>query len=599
MKNSLTRAIIVLVVLVTSAVLLSNGKYLNIGECRWYTEQYDFPDILAIAKKRANPVLAVYSASWCGPCQDFIKNILTVTEFQTVEKEAVLLFIEFTTEAGKKLVEKHKVSKFPTLKLFSTRGAELDTELPGDSVDSILQWVRQTKVKEKYLNRLEKNPADWEALFKATEQRKKSLYSSDQYESTISLLRKALAVTKDDGSLDRQRAYERLADYLYLTMINKQGERRRKYALEHNEEFTRIIRAYYPAKFRYDLKGHNPLARWIDWLIAAGNHREAITIFEDSPATLRKDFDPYKDINLLGSIIKSYLYLNQEKKTGVWLDKIDKSYETNLKKAGLQSPPLTYLKILLDMIEYTHTQGNKPGENKYIDKLLKVLADTGDKVDHRVLYKSFPDFEKIIDFFYRRDMKAEVNKIAAILNRMINSFDDENYQAFASIRLAKRYGVFVEEALKKLYKKKKIMFQGGDTYLVVNSAVLLSKKGEHKRAYSLIIGKYEQVISDKKIDKNSLSNTLNNLAWALVEMGAIDRKSLEIAQKSVELDKNGHNLDTLATIYAGLGNFRDAVKTGRIALQLTASEDEQIMIEEKLENWQKELNLSNNKKNKK
>ncbi|MCI0471181.1 MAG: thioredoxin family protein, partial [Candidatus Aminicenantes bacterium] len=359
MKSSFTWAFILLVVLAASAVLLSHGKYYIIGECRWYTEQNDFPEVLAIAKKRAKPVLAVYSASWCGPCLDFIKNILTAKEFQKIEKEALLLFIEFTAEEGKKLVEKHKVSKFPTIKLFSNEGVDLETDLPGESVNSILQWVRQAVEKGKYLKRLGKNPADWEALFKATKQRKKSLYSSSQYDSTIALLRKALAVTGDADSLNRQRVYERLADYLYLTMINKQGERRRKYALEYNDEFTRIIRAYYPDKFRYDLKKNNPLVMWIDWLTTIDSHRDAITIFEDSKTVQEENFDPYENLNLMGSIIKSYLFLNQEKKAAVWLDKIDKAYENNLKKAGLQAPPLTYFKILQHSIEYTHRKNNR------------------------------------------------------------------------------------------------------------------------------------------------------------------------------------------------------------------------------------------------
>ena len=542
-----------------------------------------------IAKKSAKPVLAFYSASWCGPCQRVKKNILEKKEFRAIEKEAILLFIEFTEKCGRKYIDKHKIRKFPTLKLFSPEGVEWATDVPGETVQSVYQWVRQVKEKQKLIVRLKKNPTDWDTLFKATERINKTPYTSDQYEPTIALLRNALEAAGNTEEFNRQRTYERLADYLYLTMTNKLGPRSRRYARQYKEEFTRIIHSYYPDKFRFELKERHALAMWINWLTRAGDYKAAVEVFENSLRRRNKKPDPANSIELLEGIIKSYLSLDRKKQALMWFKKIESSYKSHIKKHGLTSPPLTYLKILLAIIAYEYNKGNKPAQKRYTGKLHRLLEITAEKVDGKTLYKSFPDLEYSIDFFHRKGMKGEVKKIAVKFEQIINSFEDESCKKFITIRMAKKYGVFVDRALEILTGLKLSMYPGTDTYTLVTKAVLLSKKGEREKYRRLIIRRYKKIKNSHDLSNLSRSKTLNILAWATFEMGAVDQTSLQMAKESAELYKNCHNLDTLATIYAELGNFREAIQTGREALRLAIRESEQVMIEKKLARWQQNV----------
>ncbi|MFC2155245.1 thioredoxin family protein [Acidobacteriota bacterium] len=587
MKNSF-RATIVIIMMI-SVNLFSLEKQIKIGECRWHTGQNDFGVILEIAKKNMKPILAFYSASWCGSCQRIIKDILKAKEFRTIEKEAILLFIEFTEKGGKKYIDKYKVRKFPTLKLFSPEGDEWATDIPGETVRSIYQWVRQVKEKQKLVVRLEKKPTDWESLFKATERTNKTPYSSDQYIPIINLLRNALEAAGDSGGTNRQRAYERLADYLYVTMTNKLGPRSRSYAGKYKEEFTRIIRSYYPDRFRYELKDRRALVMWINWLTTAGDYKAAVRVFENALRRKEKKPDPGKNIELLEGIIKSYLSLGREKEALIWFNEIESSFNNDIKKQDFTSPPLTYLKVLREIIDYESDKGNHSAQKKYVGKLHQVLAVTAERVDGKTLYKSFPDLESCIDLFHRKGMKKELKKIAVTFQQIINSFEDESCEKFITIRMAKKYGVFVDRALEMLTDSKLSMYPGINTYILINKAVLLSKKGERKKSHQFIIQRYKKIQSSRDLSNLARSKALNSLAWATFEMGAVDQTSLQMAKESVRLDKNCHNLDTLATIYAEFGNFREAVKTGREALSLAIRESDQVMIEEKLAHWQQNI----------
>lgn len=575
--------------MIISVNLFPGKRQIKIGECRWYTGQNDFGTILRIAKKSMKPILVFYSASWCGPCQKFRKNILEKKEFRVLEKETVLLFIEFTEKCGKKYIDRHKVRKFPTLKLFSHEGDEWAADIPGDTVQSIHKWVRHVKEKQKLIVRLRKNPTDWESLFKATERTNRTPYSSDQYEPTIALLRNALEAADDSDDSNRQRAYERLADYLYVTMTNKLSPRSRKYAGEYKEEFTRIIRTYYPDRFRFELKERHALAMWINWLTTAGDYQTAVRVFENALRRDEKNPDPAKSMKLLESIIKSYLSLNREKEALMWFNRIESPFESSIKKHVLTSPPNTYLKILREIIDYEFNKGSDTAQKKYVDKLHRVLAITAETFDGKTLYKSYPDLEKNIDILHRNGMKGEVKKIAATFEQIINSFEDDSCKKFITIRMAKKYGVLVDRALEMLSDSKLNMYPGIDTYTLVNKAVLLSKKGEREKANRLIIQRYKKIKSSRDLNNLTRSKTLNSLAWATFEMGAVDQASLEMAKESVVLDRNCHNLDTLATIYAELGNFQEAVKKGREALKLAGREADQVIIEEKLACWQQSI----------
>ena len=132
-------------ILLMAFSLTARDKQEKIGDYSWYTEQNTLEEIIQAAKKAGKPILAVFSATWCGPCQHVKKTVFKTAEFKKVAQEAVLLYIEETTKEGKAYNKKYKIRGWPTFKIFSKEGIMLDTGNPKRTVDGFVDWIKDVK----------------------------------------------------------------------------------------------------------------------------------------------------------------------------------------------------------------------------------------------------------------------------------------------------------------------------------------------------------------------------------------------------------------------------------------------------------------------
>ena len=102
---------------------------------------------------------------------------------------------------------------------------------------------------------------------------------------------------------------------------------------------------------------------------------------------------------------------------------------------------------------------------------------------------------------------------------MIHAFQDESCRTFVTIRLAKRYGIFVDEALTLLANRKRNLNPALDTFTIASKAVLLSKKGEQKKARRLIWQMYEKVAEKLKKSKDPVKFIFHSCNSAYAEYG--------------------------------------------------------------------------------
>lgn len=120
------------------------GKTETIGKTLWYTEQNTFDEVLTIAQKKNKPVLAVFSATWCGPCQKVKKEVFASDGFQEVAKKALLLYIEQTEPKAARIIKKNNIRSYPTFKLFANTGKLLHAGyfgMPRRTVKGFSQWI--------------------------------------------------------------------------------------------------------------------------------------------------------------------------------------------------------------------------------------------------------------------------------------------------------------------------------------------------------------------------------------------------------------------------------------------------------------------------
>lgn len=166
----------------------------------WLT---DLDAARAEAKKSGRPILAVFSAEWCGPCQFMVKEVYPTPEVKKALEKWVPVYLD--DEATPKPHEEFKIESYPTIVLLSSDGKEEDRQLgarPGP------QFVKMLEGHSEYLKRfaaveaaLEKNPKDaklWKEKGDVLQLKDRAEEALKAYEKAVELDPKSDAVADLD-----------------------------------------------------------------------------------------------------------------------------------------------------------------------------------------------------------------------------------------------------------------------------------------------------------------------------------------------------------------------------------------------------------------
>lgn len=87
---------------------------------KWLT---DYDAALKAGKAQSKPVLVMFSASWCPPCNMMKKDVLPRENVQAALGKWALAYID--TDENKKLPEQYRIQAIPTFVMLDSAGAEL------------------------------------------------------------------------------------------------------------------------------------------------------------------------------------------------------------------------------------------------------------------------------------------------------------------------------------------------------------------------------------------------------------------------------------------------------------------------------------------
>jgi thioredoxin:protein disulfide reductase len=112
---------------------------------------YDGLDAAAAASPAAaKPQLVLYTADWCGACQQFKKAVLTdpaVAEQLGRDFVRVKMDVTDANSPNSDAARRHGVDAIPTLIVYAKDGAEVDRLVGGLSRDEFLNWLQQARAK--------------------------------------------------------------------------------------------------------------------------------------------------------------------------------------------------------------------------------------------------------------------------------------------------------------------------------------------------------------------------------------------------------------------------------------------------------------------
>ena len=530
-----------------TGVLGAREKTEKIGNISWYTEQNTFEEIVNIAKKENKPILAVFSATWCGPCRDVKQRVFSSDDFQKAADRVVLLYIEQTDPKSAGYLKKYKINAFPTFKIFSKEGIELDGRDPNRTLAGFLEWIDDVKAGNSYYElslELKKEPDNRELILKLEDR-----ISWLNLDERIQLLKRAIQLKPDFNDPLSQEAYEKLASALCTQMVNtREEEDRIKYARENNREFMAIIKAYYPDKFKYQLKENRCYYYLFRWLNTLGEHKELLSYFDDFLKKRGNKIDIGQDINLFPQVFSSMLQANREKDAEAWLTKLQDLVTKDI-----------------------NTAAEKDAEEK--------------KTDYsHWLGRCYTEF---VEYYGEKGLTTKAEKYAKLLFDEYTKQKQDRYAEYLKLRYAKECLLFADELVKQLEAEIKNPDQKKLSQSSQDLAAIYAKMGKTEKAKKYLYDLYENQSLVESMDEKKKASFYNSIAWTMVEAKIVEQKTLEIAKKAAELKESPDILDTLATIHAELGNFEEAVKIEEKALKL---EEREYLIEEfkkKLENWKK------------
>ncbi|MCK5222755.1 MAG: thioredoxin family protein, partial [Candidatus Aminicenantes bacterium] len=294
-------------------------KSFKMGKCDWLTEENTFEEVIEIARSVKKPVLAVFSAEWCAPCQMVKKTAFKHNEFKEVSDKAVLLYIEQTTKKGMIYNKRFNIVSFPTFKIFSTEGIMLDTGRPERSVRGFSKWVDEVMSGKNFYTmskKLEKDPNDRETLLNISKK-----MGRGEVKKQIEYLKKLIILNPDFNDKLTKEAYEALSVSIHNNYpYSGTPEEKEAYRKENDPIYDKIVKAYYPDKFEYSLKGNSGISAILEWYIKTGNYKKSEYYFKEFIKRKGKLLDPLKDMRVIAGGISSYLYSGDLKGGEKWIE---------------------------------------------------------------------------------------------------------------------------------------------------------------------------------------------------------------------------------------------------------------------------------------
>jgi len=515
------------------------GKTVKIGNHFWLTEQNSFDKLIQQARKDDKLILMVFSATWCMPCQEVKSQVFAIDEFQSVSKRVLCVYIEQTEIRGQEYNKKFSVKSFPTFKMLDRNGTELETGRPERTVKGFLKWIDAVeKGHSSYAlrQRVKKNPQDREALFLLSQK-----LEWEELDAKIELLHKIVQMKPDPHDEFTQKANESLVSTYLMLLEQKKDDERKKYADKIQPEITAIFDRYYPDQFQYSQKGSVAYSSLIRWHRANNQPRKARQVF----LTFLNKMSFAQGATVFLPALMTLLDLSMDEEAEQLLAMLDHYQSLNPMVIENESFTYEYLQLFPAIVDYFKEQKKQDKAKKYAS------------------------------LYYQHATKSEAIEKSSSLKRFVK---------WQTMKFGEQHGLLINECL-HIIDGDLMKAQGlKAAQLYCEKGKLLVKKGDTAKAQILLINAAkEKQVSGDNLTKRQRAEVYNSLAWTLYELKLVNEAVLTLAQKSVALSKNANNLDTLACIYAELGDFKKALKKVK-------NERARAEFEKNIERFQAELN---------
>jgi thiol:disulfide interchange protein len=135
-RRSLLRALILTPLLCASTAVLADD--FPKGSPKF---EKSYRSALSEAKKTGKPILAVFSASWCGPCQMMKKNVYPTEAIKPYHDKFVWAYLDADDKDNEKAMKEFGVNGIPHIQFLSSDGKPVDKQVGASGADSFAKTL--------------------------------------------------------------------------------------------------------------------------------------------------------------------------------------------------------------------------------------------------------------------------------------------------------------------------------------------------------------------------------------------------------------------------------------------------------------------------
>jgi thiol:disulfide interchange protein len=100
-----------------------------------------YEEAIEQARAENKPVLLIFTASWCGPCQQMKKSVYPSAPVQAVANRLIWLTVDVDLPANQSLTQKHGISGIPALVIIDANGRSKSKISGGRSPADLARWL--------------------------------------------------------------------------------------------------------------------------------------------------------------------------------------------------------------------------------------------------------------------------------------------------------------------------------------------------------------------------------------------------------------------------------------------------------------------------
>ena len=104
---------------------------------------------LSAAKKSGKPVVMVFSAAWCGPCQTMKKEVYPSAAVKAFHDKFIWAYLDIDDERNERVSKKFGVSSIPHIEFLNAEGKEIDKQIGSNSPEDFAKTLESVLAKVK------------------------------------------------------------------------------------------------------------------------------------------------------------------------------------------------------------------------------------------------------------------------------------------------------------------------------------------------------------------------------------------------------------------------------------------------------------------